>query len=94
MGVRNPLNFPSYVYVWVMNHLRVVVGDAFGLFWGFLVGFMEKKRMKSANLGNFGVLCCGVGIPRNSVGPRQGVACPRRGVVEKEAWISLGYVEA
>ena len=35
LGVRNPLNFPSCVYVWVMNHLRVVFGDVFGLFWGF-----------------------------------------------------------
>ena len=35
--------------------------------------------MKSANLGNFGVLRCGIGIPRSSVGPH----C---GVVEKEVW--------
>ena len=35
LGVRNPLNFPSCVYVWVMNHLGVVFDDAFGLFWVF-----------------------------------------------------------
>ena len=51
----------------------------------FLVGFMEKGT-KSANLGNFGVLHRGVGIPRNSISPRQVVACPRRGVAEREAW--------
>ena len=69
LGVRNPLNFPSCVYVWVMNHLGVVVGDAFGLFWGFLVRFLEKGT-NSANLGNFGVLRCGIGIPCSSVSPR------------------------
>ena len=47
-----------------------------------LVGFLEKVT-KSTNLGNFGVL--GVGIPRNSVSPHQGVACPRRGAAEREA---------
>ena len=50
--------------------------------------------MKSANLGNFKVLRRNVGIPRSSVGPRQGVACPRHGVAEREAWTSLGYAEA
>ena len=55
-------------------------------YFGFLVGFMEKE-MKSANLGNFGVLHCGVGIPRSSISPCQGVA-------EREAWTSLGYTEA
>ena len=63
---------------------------------GFLVQFM-KKEMKSANLGNFRVLRrgvgiprSGVGIPRSSLGPCQGVACPRRGVAEREVWTSLG----
>ena len=51
-----------------------------------LVGFLEKW-MKSAYLGNFGVLRRGVGIPRSSVSPRQCVA-------EREAWKSLGYAEA
>ena len=60
---------------------------------GFVVGFLEK-RAKSANLGNFGVLRRGVGIPRSSVGPRQGVAGPCRGVTEREAWTSLRYAEA
>ena len=53
-----------------------------------------EKGAKSANPGNFGVLRLGVEIPRSSVGPRQGVACPRCGVAEREAWISLGYAEA
>ena len=35
----NSLNFPSCVYVWVMNHLGVVFGDAFGLFLGFWLDF-------------------------------------------------------
>ena len=43
---------------------------------------------------NYGVLRCGVGTPRNSIGPRQGVACPRRGVIEMEDLASLGYAEA
>ena len=51
---------------------------------GFLVGFREKGT-KSANLGNFGVPLCGVGIPRNSVSPRHDVACPRYGVAERKA---------
>ena len=45
----------------------------------FLVGFLEKG-MKSANLEIFGVLRPCVGIPRSGVGPRQGVACPHRGM--------------
>ena len=57
-------------------------------YFGFLVGFLEKGT-KSTNLGNFGVLRCNVGIPRSSVSPRQGVACPRRGAAEREAWTSL-----
>ena len=57
---------------------------------GFLVGFLEKGT-KSANLGNFGVLHHGVGIPRSSVSPHQDVACPRRRAVEREAWTSPGY---
>ena len=43
---------------------------------------------------NYGVLRCGVGIPHNSVGPRQGVARPRRGVAEREDLASLGYATA
>ena len=50
--------------------------------------------MKSANLGNFGVLRRDVVIPCSSVSPRQGVACPRCGVAKREAWISLRHVEA
>ena len=62
-------------------------------YFGFLVGFMEKGT-KSANLGNFGVLRHGVGIPCSSVSPCQGVACPRRGMAKREAWKSLEYAEA
>ena len=58
-----------------------------------LVGIMEKGT-KLANLGNFGVLRHGVGIPRSSVSPRQGMACPRNSAAEMEAWTSLGYVKA
>ena len=54
-----------------------------------LVGFLEKWT-KSANLGNFGVLRYGVRIPRNNVGPHQGVACPRRGVAERRLGQALG----
>ena len=53
-------------------------------YYGFLVGFLEKWT-KSANLEFFGVVCHCVGIPRSSIGPRQGVACSRRDVVEREA---------
>ena len=49
-----------------------------------LIGFLEKG-MKSVNLGNFGVLLHDVGIPRNNVSPRQGVASPCRDAAEKEA---------
>ena len=37
---------------WVRTHLGVVFGDACGLFWGFLVGFLEKgtKSTKSGQL--------------------------------------------
>ena len=48
------------------------------------VGFLEKGT-KSANLGNFGVLCHSIGIPRSSISPCQGVACPRSSAVEREA---------
>ena len=78
---------------WVRTHLGVVFNDVFGLFWIFLVRFLEKGT-KSANLSNFGVLRHGVGIPRSNIGPRQGVACPRHSAAEWEAWTSLGYAEA
>ena len=64
--------------------------DYFGVFW---LDFL-KKRMKSANMGNFEVLRHDVEIPRSSVGPHQGVECPRRSVAEKEAWTSLRFAEA
>ena len=39
----------------------------------------EEKKEEERN-GNY---FCGVGIPRSSVDPCQGVACPRRGVAER-----------
>ena len=65
----NPLNFLSCVYVWVMNHLGVVLGDAFGLFWSFWLDFGKKVRNQQI-WAIFGVLCRSVGIPCSSVGPR------------------------
>ena len=56
-----------------------------------LVGFLEKWA-KSCKIGQtVGVLCRGVGIPHSSIGPRQGVACPRRGVAKREDLASLEY---
>ena len=43
---------------------------------------------------NYRVLRCSVGIPRSSVGPRQGVACPHRGVAESGFLDSLEYAAA
>ena len=51
LGVRNPLNFSSCVYVWVMNHLGVVFGDTFGLFWVF--GWISGKMDKISKFGQF-----------------------------------------
>ena len=93
LGVRNPLNFPSCVYVWIMNHLGVVFSDVFGLFRGFLVGFLEKYDEISKSR-QFRGPTLGVGIPRNSISPCQGVACPRSDAAEREAWTSLRYPEA
>ena len=49
-----------------------------------------EKETKSANLGNFGVLRRGVGIPHSSVGPRQGMACPPRGMAKRGVWTASG----
>ena len=56
---------------------------------GFLVGFLEKGT-KSANLGNFGVLRRGVGIPRTTL--RHGMSTPRRdrGGGLYKAWVRRG----
>ena len=48
-------------------------------------GWISRKKTKSANLGNFGVLCYGVGILCSSVSPHQGAACPRHGAAVREA---------
>ena len=50
--------------------------DYFGVFF-----WISGKRDKFSKIwSNFRVLCIGVGIPRSSVGPRQGMACPRSSV--------------
>ena len=56
--------------------------DYFGVF-GWIYGKMDKISKIWAISG---VLRCSVGIPRSSVGPCQGVARPRRGVVEKRSY--------
>ena len=56
----------------------------------FLVGFLEKWMKSCKPRQIVGVLHRGVGIPSSSVGPRQGVACPHRDVVEREDWLALG----
>ena len=53
--------------------------DYFGVF-GWISGKMDEINKIWAN---FGVLSRGVRIPHSSVGPRQGVACPRRNVAER-----------
>ena len=77
-----------FSFGWVRTHLGDVFSGEYTSFLLILVGFLEKGT-KSANLGNFGVLRRSVGIPHSSVSPRQGVACPRCDVVEREAWTSL-----
>ena len=67
---------------WVRTHLRVVFGDVFGLFWGFWLDLWQNG-LNQQNLAISGVLSCNVGIPHSSVGPCQGMACPRRGVAER-----------
>ena len=74
---------------WVRTHLGVVFSDAFELLWGFWLDLWKKGRNQQI-WENFGVLCSGVGIPHSSVGPLQGVACPRRSMAEKEVWTASG----
>ena len=65
----------------------------------FVFGWFSRKLDEISKIWVIsGVLHRDVGIPRNSVGrhqgvacPRRGVACPRCGVAEREAWSSLGY---
>ena len=82
-----------FVFGWVRTHLGDVFFGDYTSFLLILVGFLEKW-MKSTNLGNFRILSHGVGIPRSSISQRHGVACPRNGTIEKEAWTSLEYAEA
>ena len=57
--------------------------DYFGVF-----GWISRKMDKMSKIWAISrVLRCGVGIPRSSVGPRQGVA-------EREHLASLGYAAA
>ena len=74
---------------WVRTHLGDVFSGEHTSFLLILVGFMEKGT-KSANLGNFGVLRHDIGIPRSSLSSRQGVACPRQGMDEREAGQASG----
>ena len=67
---------------WVRTHLGVVFGDACGLFWGFY-WISRKKDEINKIWAHFKVLRHNVEMPRRSVGPRQGVACPRRGMAER-----------
>ena len=67
---------------WVRTHLEVVFGDAFGLLWGFWLEFWKNGQNQQV-WANFEVLRHGVRIPRSSIGPRQGVVCPHRGVAKR-----------
>ena len=60
--------------------------DYFGVF-----NWIYGKRDEISKIkANFKVLLRGIGIPRSSVDPRQGMAFPRRGVAEREVWTALG----
>ena len=69
--------------------VRTPLGDVFleniQLFFLFWLDFWKKGGNKKI-WANFGVLHRGVGIPRSIIGPCQGVACPHRGVAEREVW--------
>ena len=48
-------------------------------------GWISGKRDKINKIwANFRVLHYDMGIPRSSVGPLQGMACPRHGVAERD----------
>ena len=52
---------------------------------------MKKKKDEITKIWAIsGVLGRGIGIPHSSVGPHQGVACPRHGVAEMEVWTASG----
>ena len=62
--------------------------------YSFVFGWFSRKMDEIMKVwANYGVLRCGVGIPRSSVGLHQGVACPRRYVAEREDLASLGYAQ-
>ena len=92
LGLEKPYLISIFGFGWE-NTLRRCFSGKYMSFLLILVGFLEKG-MKSIDLGNFEVLCHGVGIPRSNVSPRQGVACPRHGTAKREAWTSLRYTEA
>ena len=50
----------------------------------FVFGWFSRKMDES------GVLPREVGIPCTSIGPRQGMACPHRGVAKREVWAASG----
>ena len=62
---------------WVRTHLGVVFYDAFVVFevFGWISGKMDEM---SKTLASSRVLRHGVVTLHSNVGPRQGVACPRR----------------
>ena len=66
----------------VRTHLGVVFNDAFGLFEVF--GWISEKMDEIRKIWAIsGVLHRGVGTLCSSLGPRQGVACPRRNVAKR-----------
>ena len=71
-----------FSFGWLMNHLGVVLYDAFGI----LVGFLEKGK-KQANLVNFWGPTSRRRDPRQQ---RRSTPSHGRG----EAWTSLEYAEA
>ena len=79
LGVRNLLNSPSCVYVWVMNHLGVVFSDAFGLFWGF--GWIFGKMDEISKFGQFRgpTSRCRDPTQQHKSTLRHGMSTPRRG---------------
>ena len=89
LGVRNPLSFPSCVYVWVMNHLRVVsvmLLDYFRVF-----GWISGKRDEISKFGQFRGLTSWCRDPTQRRGREGGLDKPwvRRGVAKLRRGVAL-----
>ena len=57
----------------------------------FVFGWISRKMEEISKIwANYGVLCYGVGALRSSIGPHQGMACPRCGMAEKGLGQALG----